>query len=194
MTISPRSVLDKTHGPSDSHGAANMIDSSALARVSRSAEAVQGWVEKQNYRGYEPFDGLSSPLRALTFRNLLAERIRGRHDDVLVAEHLTGQNRLFHVVSIGDGSVGQLRNRVEGDDLDVVTVVGGNDGACYGGGGSIPTAAVVTRPKRGLNRGNRVADGIGVSQVDGAVVDVQLRTRQGIGSLQAADGEIAGEI
>jgi hypothetical protein len=27
------------------------------------------------YRGYEPFDGLSSPLRKLTFGNLLAERI-----------------------------------------------------------------------------------------------------------------------
>jgi hypothetical protein len=43
--------------------------------LSASASAVQSWVESHNYRGYEPFDGLSSPLRALTFRNLLAERI-----------------------------------------------------------------------------------------------------------------------
>lgn len=46
-----------------------------LRRFRESAEAVQRWVEKNNYRGYEPFDGLSSPLRAYTFRNLLAERI-----------------------------------------------------------------------------------------------------------------------
>src|ERR1700723_719063 len=47
----------------------------ALPRVEKSAAAVQRWVEEHGYRGYEPFDGLSSPLRALTFRNLLAERI-----------------------------------------------------------------------------------------------------------------------
>jgi len=46
-----------------------------LARFTDSAAAVQGWVESHGYRGYEPFDGLSSPLRALTFGNLLAERI-----------------------------------------------------------------------------------------------------------------------
>lgn len=38
-------------------------------------EKVQGWIEENGYKGYEPFDGLSSPLRALTFRNLLLERI-----------------------------------------------------------------------------------------------------------------------
>src|SRR5579872_5812325 len=40
-----------------------------------SAAALQSWVEAHEYRGYEPFDGLSSPLRRLTFGNLLAERI-----------------------------------------------------------------------------------------------------------------------
>jgi hypothetical protein len=44
-------------------------------RLMESAAAVQRWVEANGYRGYEPFDGLSSPLRALTFGNLLAERI-----------------------------------------------------------------------------------------------------------------------
>lgn len=44
-------------------------------QLSESAAAVQRWVEQHNYKGYEPFDGLSSPLRALTFKNLLAERI-----------------------------------------------------------------------------------------------------------------------
>lgn len=46
-----------------------------LPQFVQSAEAVRRWVEKHEYRGYEPFDGLSSPLRVLTFRNLLAERI-----------------------------------------------------------------------------------------------------------------------
>ena len=47
----------------------------ALPQLVKSAAAVQSWVEQHDYKGYEPFDGLSSPLRALTFRNLLAERI-----------------------------------------------------------------------------------------------------------------------
>lgn len=51
------------------------ISESTVQHLSASAAAVQSWVESHNYRGYEPFDGLSSPLRALTFRNLLAERI-----------------------------------------------------------------------------------------------------------------------
>jgi hypothetical protein len=36
---------------------------------------VQAWVERHNYQGYEPFDGLSSWARPLTFGNLLAQRI-----------------------------------------------------------------------------------------------------------------------
>jgi rhamnogalacturonyl hydrolase YesR len=36
---------------------------------------VQEWVEQRNYRGYEPFDGLSSWARPLAFGNQLAERI-----------------------------------------------------------------------------------------------------------------------
>lgn len=51
------------------------ICGAGVERLLKSAAAVQGWVEKNNYRGYEPFDGLSSPLRAWTFRNLLLERI-----------------------------------------------------------------------------------------------------------------------
>jgi|SRR5271157_765197 len=38
-------------------------------------ELVQRWVEDRNYRGYEPFDGLSSWARPLAFGNQLAERI-----------------------------------------------------------------------------------------------------------------------
>jgi rhamnogalacturonyl hydrolase YesR len=40
-----------------------------------SLQQVQQWVEERNYRGYEPFDGLSSWFRPLTFGNLMAERI-----------------------------------------------------------------------------------------------------------------------
>jgi hypothetical protein len=43
--------------------------------VKRSLDLVQQWVEDHEYRGYEPFDGLSSWARSLTFGNQLAERI-----------------------------------------------------------------------------------------------------------------------
>ena len=43
--------------------------------VERALTLVQGWVEKHDYRGYEPFDGLSSWVRPFLFGNLLAERI-----------------------------------------------------------------------------------------------------------------------
>ena len=43
--------------------------------IKRSVDAVQKWVEDRNYCGYEPFDGLSSVFRPLTFHNLFAERL-----------------------------------------------------------------------------------------------------------------------
>lgn len=51
------------------------VDPTVVAKLMKSAEAIQDWVITHDYRGYEPFDGLSSPLRVLTFRYLLAERI-----------------------------------------------------------------------------------------------------------------------
>ena len=36
---------------------------------------LEKWVEGRNYKGYEPFDGLSSFLRFLTFRNLFLDRL-----------------------------------------------------------------------------------------------------------------------
>lgn len=44
-------------------------------QITRSLEAVQGWVEERNYKGYDPGDGLTSWLRPLTFGNLFAERL-----------------------------------------------------------------------------------------------------------------------
>lgn len=43
--------------------------------IADSLNRVQRWVEDRNYRGYEPFDGLSSWFRPLTFGNLLGERL-----------------------------------------------------------------------------------------------------------------------
>lgn len=43
--------------------------------LEKSIKGVETWVEEHNYRGYEPFDGLSSYLYPLTFGNLFAERI-----------------------------------------------------------------------------------------------------------------------
>jgi len=36
---------------------------------------LDNWLEKHNFKGYEPFDGLSSFLRPLTFHNWFAERV-----------------------------------------------------------------------------------------------------------------------
>jgi hypothetical protein len=43
--------------------------------VERSLASVQKWVEHNDYRGYEPFDGLSSWSRPLALGNLFAERL-----------------------------------------------------------------------------------------------------------------------
>jgi len=40
-----------------------------------SLKNVERWVEEHEYKGYEPFDGLSSFLRPLTFGNLFLDRI-----------------------------------------------------------------------------------------------------------------------
>jgi hypothetical protein len=48
---------------------------SSLPLLSDSLAKVQRWVEAAQYKGYEPFDGLSSPLRRLTSENLLALRL-----------------------------------------------------------------------------------------------------------------------
>jgi rhamnogalacturonyl hydrolase YesR len=44
-------------------------------KLRQSLDKLLGWIERADYRGYEPFDGLSSPLRALTFDNLMLERL-----------------------------------------------------------------------------------------------------------------------
>ena len=45
------------------------------SEVVQSLDRVERWVEDHHYKGYEPFDGLSSPLRPLCCGNLFAERL-----------------------------------------------------------------------------------------------------------------------
>ena len=44
-------------------------------KISVSLKKVEAWVEEHNYKGYEPFDGLSSSFRFLTFGNLFLDRL-----------------------------------------------------------------------------------------------------------------------
>jgi len=46
-----------------------------IDEVRQTIERLQAWVEERDYRGYEPFDGLSSWARPLAFGNPLGERI-----------------------------------------------------------------------------------------------------------------------
>jgi hypothetical protein len=43
--------------------------------IEQSIHKVENWVEKHDYKAYEPFDGLSSFLRPLTFGNLFLDRL-----------------------------------------------------------------------------------------------------------------------
>jgi rhamnogalacturonyl hydrolase YesR len=46
-----------------------------MESVAESLSLLQRWVEARDYKGYDPGDGLTSPLRSLTFGNLFAERV-----------------------------------------------------------------------------------------------------------------------
>jgi hypothetical protein len=50
-------------------------EAAEVQEVWRSLNQVRQWVEDRNYRGYEPFDGLSSWARGLAFKNEFAERL-----------------------------------------------------------------------------------------------------------------------
>lgn len=51
------------------------LKSTRTRQVEQSLNRVQKWVEEHDYRGYEPFDGLSSWARPLAFGNQFAERL-----------------------------------------------------------------------------------------------------------------------
>lgn len=44
-------------------------------KLQESIHKLERWVEEHDYKGYEPFDGLSSILRPLTFGNLFLDRL-----------------------------------------------------------------------------------------------------------------------
>src|SRR5208282_2116548 len=46
-----------------------------VGRIQDALNRLQGWVEAHEYRGYEPFDGLSSWARPLMAGNQFAERL-----------------------------------------------------------------------------------------------------------------------
>lgn len=52
-----------------------MRDMEFNKKLRESIAKVEKWVEDHDYRGYEPFDGLSSYLRPLTFKSIFLERI-----------------------------------------------------------------------------------------------------------------------
>ena len=47
----------------------------SVEEIWQALDLLRTWVEDCDYRGYEPFDGLSSWARPLAFGNQLAERI-----------------------------------------------------------------------------------------------------------------------
>jgi rhamnogalacturonyl hydrolase YesR len=51
------------------------VETAQAGEMRRALDLVQAWVERHDYRGYEPFDGLSSWVRPLLFGNLFAERL-----------------------------------------------------------------------------------------------------------------------
>jgi hypothetical protein len=44
-------------------------------QIERSLDLVERWIEEHEYKGYEPFDGLTSYLYPLTFKNRLAGQV-----------------------------------------------------------------------------------------------------------------------
>jgi rhamnogalacturonyl hydrolase YesR len=51
----------------------DIIDTTRM--IEESLLKVERWVEEHDYKSYEPFDGLNSVLRPLTFGNVFAERL-----------------------------------------------------------------------------------------------------------------------
>ena len=51
------------------------MDDKNRNKIEAGIKMVEKWVEDHDYKGYEPFDGLSSIFRPLTFGNLLFDRL-----------------------------------------------------------------------------------------------------------------------
>lgn len=64
-----------TSNPPDATSFPIDILTNSYRDVSRALNQVNQWVEAHDYKGYEPFDGLASWARPLTFHNLFAQRL-----------------------------------------------------------------------------------------------------------------------
>lgn len=51
------------------------MDKAFKSKLQTSIQKLESWVEKHNYKAWEPFDSLSSPFRVFTFGNLFLDRI-----------------------------------------------------------------------------------------------------------------------
>jgi rhamnogalacturonyl hydrolase YesR len=67
MTSLLNSKTERKFDPAELTGTAQL--------VYQSLKKVEKWVEDHDYKGYEPFDGLSSWFRPLTFGNLFLDRL-----------------------------------------------------------------------------------------------------------------------
>ena len=69
-------MLDLVNEPSKAMMVQSVGEESiSFEEITQSVSAVQEWVEGQGYRGYEPFDGLSSWVRPFLRGNIFAERL-----------------------------------------------------------------------------------------------------------------------
>ena len=63
-------LIERNSYPSDS-----LSNNTSAEKIEQSVKKLRNWIENNNYEGYEPFDGLLSYLRPLTFGNCFAERV-----------------------------------------------------------------------------------------------------------------------
>jgi hypothetical protein len=63
-------LVERNSYPSDS-----LSNNTSAEKIGQSVKKLRNWIENNNYEGYEPFDGLLSYLRPLTFGNCFAERV-----------------------------------------------------------------------------------------------------------------------
>jgi hypothetical protein len=64
-----------TNYTAEIHSMGPDVDEETAQVIQHALSLVEQWVEEHNYRGYEPFDGLSSWARPVACGNQLAERI-----------------------------------------------------------------------------------------------------------------------
>lgn len=87
--------------------------------IRRSIQKVEKWVEDHNYKGYEPFDGLSSIWRPFTFESLFMDRLLMQ----LIRQSPVNLRPLFGVKPL-DSTIG--RGYMAGGYLTMLKITGNN--------------------------------------------------------------------